>query len=97
MEGDHPRNTLVVAALSALLLLAGCSKKEAKVTPPAQVPPPAPTASLAATPDSIQRGQSTELSWHTQNATDTTIAGLGYGTGVGLADGQPRGLDHLSA
>ena len=77
MERDHPRNTLVMAALSALLLLTGCSKKEAKVTPPAQVPPPAPTASLTATPDSIQRGQSTELSWHTQNATDTTVAGLG--------------------
>jgi peptidoglycan-associated lipoprotein len=77
MEGDHLRNTLVVAALSTLFMLAGCSKKEAKVTPPAQVPPPAPTATLTATPDSIQRGQSTELTWQTRNATDITIAGLG--------------------
>ena len=35
MEGDHLRNTFVVAALSTFLMLAGCSRKEAKVIPPA--------------------------------------------------------------
>jgi len=77
MEKDRLRNTFAVATVSALLMVVGCSKKEAKVTPPGQVPPPAPTASLTASPDSILRGQSTELSWHTQNATDINIAGLG--------------------
>lgn len=74
---DHFRSTLVVAVLSALVLLAGCNKQEAKVTPPAPAPPPSPTATLNASPDSIQHGQSTELTWHTQNATDITLAGLG--------------------
>jgi len=77
MEGDHLRTPLVMAALSTLLMLAACNRKEAKVTPPATAPPPAPTATLAASPDSIQRGQSTDLTWRTQSATDITIAGLG--------------------
>jgi peptidoglycan-associated lipoprotein len=77
MEKDHLRTTFIVATVSGLLMLAGCNRKEAKVTPPAPAPPPSPTATLTANPDSIQRGQSTELSWHTQNATDITIAGLG--------------------
>jgi peptidoglycan-associated lipoprotein len=74
---DHLRTTLVMAALTTLLMLAACNKKEAKVTPPATAPPPSPTATLAVSPDSIQRGQSTDLTWRTQNATDITIAGLG--------------------
>ncbi len=77
MQKDHLRNTLILAALGTILTLASCNKKEAKVIPPAPAPPPSPTATLAANPDSIQRGQSTELSWHTQNATDITITGVG--------------------
>ncbi len=77
MDKDYRRKTFVVAILSTLLMLAGCNKKEAKVTPPAPAPPPSPTASLTATPDSIQRGQSAELKWHTKNATNITISGLG--------------------
>ncbi len=71
----------LLAAFAGVLSLAGCAKKAAKVTPP---PPPAPapapaapTAALAANPDVIQRGQSTELTWQTGNANEVTIAGLG--------------------
>jgi peptidoglycan-associated lipoprotein len=60
------------------MLLAGCSKKVAKVTPPPPPPPPAaPAATLAANPSVIQQGQAIVLTWQTSNATDITIAGLG--------------------
>jgi peptidoglycan-associated lipoprotein len=69
--------TLTVIVAGALSL-AGCSKKAAQATPPTPPPPPAaPTATLAASPDVIQQGQSTTLSWQTNNASDITIDGLG--------------------
>ena len=65
-------------AVVALLSTAGCNKKVAKATPPTPPPPPAaPTATLAASPNVIQRGQTTVLSWQTSNSTEITIAGLG--------------------
>ena len=69
----------LLAALAGVLLLAGCNKKVAKVTPP---PPPlpapvAPTATLAANPNVIQQGQSTVLTWQTSNASEIAIPGLG--------------------
>jgi len=45
-------------------------------TPPPP-PPPAPTASLAANPNVIEPGQSTTLSWRTENATDVSLEGMG--------------------
>lgn len=69
--------TLTVIVAGALSF-AGCSKKAAQATPP--TPPPAlaaPTATLAASPDVIERGQSTTLTWQTNNANDITIDGLG--------------------
>lgn len=69
--------TLTVIVAGALSL-AGCSKKAAQATPPTPPPPPvAPTATLAASPDVIQQGQSTTLTWQTNNASDITIDGLG--------------------
>lgn len=60
--------------LSVLLVLAiGCGKKKPPPPPP---PPPAPvTATLSANPASIQSGQSSTLTWSTQNATDITLEG----------------------
>ena len=67
-----------IALLTMALVFTGCSKKVAKVTPPSPPPaPPAPTATLAAAPDVVQQGQSTTLTWQTQNASDITITGLG--------------------
>ena len=64
--------------LAGTLSLAGCSKKAARATPPSAPPaPPTPTATLAASPDVIQQGQTTTLTWQTQNASDITINGLG--------------------
>ncbi len=69
----------LVFALAAILLLGACHKKQAAAPPPPPPPPPppAPTASLSANPDSIRQGQSTTLSWQTQNATDVSIEGIG--------------------
>jgi peptidoglycan-associated lipoprotein len=55
----------------------GCKKKPAAPPPPPPPPPPQPTASLSANPSTIQRGQSTTLTWQTSNATDVTIDTLG--------------------
>lgn len=76
------RNTLreipLLSILAVTIILGGCHKKVAKVVPPA--PPavsPTPTATIAASPDVIHTGQSTTLTWHTQNANDINIEGLG--------------------
>ena len=64
-------------ALSATLLIGACHKKSAAVAP-VQAPPPAqPTATLTATPSDLQPGQSVQLQWSTQNATDVSIDALG--------------------
>lgn len=75
-------NRVKVATLATILAgvvsFAGCSKKAAKATPPSNPPaPPTPTATLAASPATIQQGQSTTLTWQTQNASDITIQSLG--------------------
>lgn len=65
-------------ALAATVFLGACHKKAVPAAPPQTPPPPAkPAASLSATPDSVQRGQSVQLTWSTQNATDVTINPLG--------------------
>lgn len=72
---NYRKNYLVSAVvLSALMALAvGCGGKKTKTTP---VQPPQPvTATLSANPATIQSGQSSTLTWATQNATDITLEG----------------------
>ena len=68
----------VVLALAAMLTVTACKKKVAPAPPP---PPPAPaaapTASLTANPATIELGQSSTLSWTTQDATEVTLEGIG--------------------
>ena len=71
------KTTISAVFLLAMLMLAGCNKKVAKVTPPTPPPPAVPTATIAASPNVIQQGQATMLSWQTTNSTDITISGLG--------------------
>jgi peptidoglycan-associated lipoprotein len=59
--------------LSAIMLLGACHKKQAPPPPPPPPPPAQPTASLTASPDTIDKGQSTTLTWQTTNATDVSI------------------------
>jgi len=67
----------LVLALAAIMVLGACRKKVAPPPPPPPPPPPAPTATLNASPTSIQRGQTATLAWQTTNATDVTIEGVG--------------------
>jgi peptidoglycan-associated lipoprotein len=71
---NHRKQWVLAALMTALLVLAvGCPKKQ---TPPAKpTPPPPVTATLSANPASIQSGQSSTLTWSTQNATDVTLDG----------------------
>ena len=67
----------LAAAVGALMFLGACAKKAA---PPPPTPPPsptAPTASLSASPNTVNQGQPTTLTWQTTNATDVSIDGIG--------------------
>jgi len=68
----------IVATLGSLMMLAtaGCHHAPPP-PPPATPPPPQPTASLTANPNSIQRGESTTLTWQTTNATAVTLESIG--------------------
>src|SRR5215831_12449323 len=63
--------------VGAVIMLGACKKKAAPPPPPPPPPPPAPTASLTASPDTIDKGASTTLTWQTTNATDVSIEGVG--------------------
>ncbi len=66
------------AVLAVVFSSVGCSKKAAQAMPPSPPPPPvAPSAALAANPVVIQQGQTTVLTWTTDNATEARIDGLG--------------------
>lgn len=73
MKQLTPRWVALVFALGAILLLGACHKKQAPPPPPPPPPPAAPTASLTASPETIDKGQSSTLTWQTTNATDISI------------------------
>jgi len=65
---------MVLMLMATIMMLGACKKKVTPAPPPPPPPPPAaPTASLSANPDTIQKGQSTTLTWQTTNATDVTL------------------------
>jgi peptidoglycan-associated lipoprotein len=66
-----------IAALLLVFVIAGCHKKQPPAPPPPPPPPPSPTASISANPSSVDAGQSTQLTWQTENATDVSIDGIG--------------------
>src|ERR1700738_4404187 len=68
---------LLVAGLVATIFTGGCKKKPVATTPPPPAPAPAPaqpTVTLSADPSSIDKGDSSTLSWSSTNATQLTIA-----------------------
>jgi peptidoglycan-associated lipoprotein len=67
----------LVFVLASIMMVAACKKKQPPPPPPAPPPPPSPTASISANPNTVQKGQSTTLSWQTTNAKDVTIDGIG--------------------
>ncbi len=77
MKQRKLNRTLTLVALACILVLGACKKKVAPPPPPPPPPPAAPTASLSANPASVERGQATQLTWQTENATDVSIDGIG--------------------
>lgn len=71
--------------------LGACAKRvvTAKAKPPAR-PPAAPVAALIVSPSHLQKGQSTHLTWSTQNANDVTIEGLGTVAASGTRSISPQ-------
>jgi peptidoglycan-associated lipoprotein len=68
---------LWVLTLVALLTLVACGKKVAPASKPAPPTVAAPTATLSASPESIEQGQTSTLTWTTSNANEVNIEGLG--------------------
>jgi peptidoglycan-associated lipoprotein len=67
----------ILTAMLALAFAVGCKKKPPAAPPTPPPPPPAaarPTVSLQANPTSINKGDSTTLSWTSTDATQLTIS-----------------------
>ena len=68
----------VLIATALVALLAACpSNTPVAKAPPAPPPPPAPTATIDASPSTVQEGQPVTITWKTENATDVAIAQVG--------------------
>jgi len=66
---------LVIVMFGTMLALGGCKRKT--VAPPTPPPPPpaAPTASISADPAVVTAGQTSTLTWHSENASEVTLDG----------------------
>jgi peptidoglycan-associated lipoprotein len=68
----------MVVMLAMMVAVSACGKKKTPPPPaPPPPPPPAPTATLTASPNTVNPGEQTTLSWQTSNATDVVIDGFG--------------------
>jgi len=79
----------LLALFGSAVLVSGCSKK---VTPPPPPPAPAPaparpTVTLQANPTTINKGESSTLTW---NSTDATQLSIDPGVGTGTAEGSTK-------
>jgi hypothetical protein len=75
MNCRNLRGAALATGVVVLVIANACVKKAPLPPPPS--PPLAPVASLTASPQTIQRGQSSTLAWWTENATDVTIDPIG--------------------
>src|SRR5258707_11982102 len=69
--------TGLLVTLAAAVFAFGCAKKKVAPPPPPPPPPPAaarPTVTLQASPTSINKGESANLSWNSTDATQLSIA-----------------------
>ncbi len=79
-----------LVSLAALLVVAGCHKKQSPPPPPPPITSTAaPTADITATPSSVSPGDSVTLVWHTKNANDISIEGLGAVASAGTQTVHP--------
>ncbi len=74
------RRTKTGRMLTVVLLAFGlnsCGPKKVVSTAPPAPPPPVPVATLNASPSTVQAGQTTLITWETQNATEVRLEPLG--------------------
>ena len=68
-------------------IMTGCHNTPKMTKSPQQTAPtitaPSPSATLTVTPDTVERGQSAQLTWTTQNAKTVTIDGIGTVSATG--------------
>lgn len=68
-------------------IMTGCHNPPKMTKSPEQTAPtitaPSPSATLTVTPDTVERGQSAQLTWTTQNAKTVTIDGIGTVSATG--------------
>ncbi len=102
MTSPKFRNSALILAAVSTVLLAGCHKK-AGAPPPYTAPPvaaaAAPTATLTASPEAIDLGQSVVLTWRTTGATSAAIDGIGPVNPNGTQNATPSASTnfHLTA
>jgi peptidoglycan-associated lipoprotein len=98
------RNLVKSAATGVIVILAmaGCRHNVTTASKTTQAPTEqaaAPVASLTVTPATVERGQSAQLSWNTNNASTVTIDGIGTVDATGSKTITPKESTtyHLSA
>ncbi|MGO9346427.1 MAG: hypothetical protein ACLPZJ_08585 [Terriglobales bacterium] len=80
----------MILTLSVVVSLSACHKADVASSTPPPPPPPAPTAALTASPQAIEKGQGSTLTWETANANQVSIDAIGLTTEtLGLV--QPKG------
>ena len=70
-------HTGLVAALAAVVSIAGCAKKPTASSPAPPAPAPTaarPTVTLQASPATVNKGESSTLSWNSTDATELSVA-----------------------
>jgi peptidoglycan-associated lipoprotein len=77
LPGSLKSSLQVLSTTALVALLTACPPKTPVAQAPVAPPPPAPTASIDATPASVQQGQPVTITWKTANATDVAIAQVG--------------------
>ncbi|HEY6251390.1 MAG TPA: peptidoglycan-associated lipoprotein Pal [Candidatus Angelobacter sp.] len=97
------RFSAISLALAFAIIMTGCHHNtpvaKTNTTQPPKITSPSPTATLKVTPDTVDKGQSAELSWSTQNAATVTIDGIGSVSASGSRRITPASSTtyHLSA
>ncbi|HEV2385953.1 MAG TPA: peptidoglycan-associated lipoprotein Pal [Candidatus Acidoferrales bacterium] len=86
------RKTALILLVAGLTAFGGGCKKKVPATPAVPAPPPSgpaqpPTVRLSASPDFISKGQSSTLSWTSQNATQLDLQ---PGVGTVEAEGSTK-------
>jgi peptidoglycan-associated lipoprotein len=91
VQSMNRKSLALAASLAAFLVVTGCHKKppQQTVAPPPTQSAPAPTATITATPDTIDAGGQSTLTWQTTNATDISIEGLGQVASSGTQTVRP--------